>query len=119
MPRDLLETSLRGHLTRAELDRSLAELVPALEQAQDKVLVLIDCLEMKGYDLDARHAFVEWNGKWRTKIERVAIVTQNRVYHVVISAMALASGQAMRGFADHDAALAWAHDLPSPKAASR
>lgn len=118
MPRALLETSLRGHLTRAELDRSLALLVPALELAQDKVLV-IDCREMTGYDLDARHAFVEWNGKWRIKIERVAIVTTNRVYHVVITAMSLASGQAMRGFADHDAALAWAHDLPNPKAASR
>ena len=29
--------------------RSLAELVPALEQAPDKVLVLIDCREMQGY----------------------------------------------------------------------
>lgn len=119
MPRALLETSLRGHLTRAELDRSLALLEPALELAQDKVLVLIDCREMTGYDLDARHAFVEWNGKWRIKIERVAIVTTNRVYHVVITAMSLASGQAMRGFADHDAALAWAHGEPTPKAASR
>jgi hypothetical protein len=119
VPRVLLETSLRGHLTRAELERSLATLVPALEQAQDKQLVLIDCSEMAGYDLDARHAFVEWNGKWRTKIERVAIVTANRVYHVVISAMSLASGQAMRGFAEREAALAWAHDEPPRKTASR
>lgn len=110
MSRVLLETQLRGHLTRAELERSLATLVPALERATEKVLVLIDCREMAGYDLDARHAFVEWNSAWRPKIAKVAIVTTNRLYHVVISGMALASGQAMRGFAEHDAAVAWANE---------
>ncbi|MFV8752497.1 STAS/SEC14 domain-containing protein [Nannocystaceae bacterium ST9] len=110
MSPDVLDTQLRGHLTRDELDRSLGRLVPRLKRIEDKVAVLIDCREMSGYDLDARHAFVEWNSQWRSRIRKVAIVTSNRLYHVVIAGMALASGQAMRGFADEAQALAWARE---------
>ncbi len=112
---ELLVTELRGHLTRDELERSLARIVPELERVEAKVAVLIDCREMAGYDLDARHAFVEWNSRWRDRIHKVAIVTSNRLYHVVISGMALASGQAMRGFADAEQAEVWARVVARPR----
>jgi hypothetical protein len=41
-------------------------------------------------------------------VTRVAIVTSNRLYLLVIAAMSLASGQAMKGFTEHAEALAWA-----------
>jgi hypothetical protein len=107
---EVLEIQLRGHLTRHELDRSLARLTPQLEHVEGKAAVLIDCLEMADYDLDARHAFVEWNSQWRSRIRKVAIVTTNRLYHVVINGMALAAGQSMRGFAEYAPALAWARE---------
>lgn len=110
VPSEVLETQLRGHLTRDELDRSLARLTPQLEQVEGKGVVLIDCREMTGYDLDARHSFVEWNNQWRSRIRKVAIVTSNRLYHVVIAGMALAAGQSMRGFAEHEQARAWARE---------
>jgi hypothetical protein len=98
---------LVGHLTRAQLEQILGEIAELL-QVHELAPVLLDCLEMGGYDLDARHAFVEWNKQWKPHVSRVAIVTRNRLYHVVIATMSLASGQAMKGFADHDDALAWA-----------
>lgn len=98
---------LEGHLTRVELERVLGEIAEEL-QRREIAPVLIDCSTMDGYDLDARHAFVDWNKRWKSRVTRVAIVTSNRLYHVVIATMSLASGQAMKGFAEHEDALVWA-----------
>ena len=98
---------LEGHLTRAGLEQVLDGIAQQL-QTRERAPVLLDCTTMDGYDLDARHAFVDWNKQWKGRVERVAIVTPNRLYHVVIATMSLASGQAMKGFADHDEALHWA-----------
>ena len=56
---------------------------------------------------EARERFVEWNRQHRARLRAVAVVTENRMYHMVISAMAMASGQRMKGFATFDAAHAW------------
>jgi MFS superfamily sulfate permease-like transporter len=98
---------LEGHLTRAQLEQVLSDIAEQL-RTRGSAPVLLDCSAMDGYDLDARHAFVEWNKQWKTHVTRVAIVTSNRLYHVVIATMSLASGQAMKGFAQREDALAWA-----------
>lgn len=98
---------LEGHLTRTQLEQVLSEIAEHL-QVRELAPVLLDCSAMDGYDLDARHAFVEWNKQWKPQVMRVAIVTRNRLYHVVIATMSLASGQAMKGFAEFEEALAWA-----------
>jgi hypothetical protein len=97
---------LVGHLTEASLAASLAALEPSLGGARTPILV--DCRKMTDYDLAARHAFVRWNAAHRDKITRVGIVTENRLWWMVIHAMSLASGQAMKGFATVDEATAWA-----------
>lgn len=102
-----VEVHLEGHLSRDALERALERVVPHLSRAAGLAGLFIDCRGMTDYDLDARHAFVEWNRKWRPRVRRVAIVTSNRLYHMVIGGMALASGQAMRAFADADAARGW------------
>jgi hypothetical protein len=98
---------LDGHLTRDQLERVLDGIGEQLRR-RELAPVLLDCSAMDGYDLDARHAFVDWNKQWKAHVTRVAIVTHNRLYHVVIATMSLASGQAMKGFGEYDDALAWA-----------
>lgn len=105
-PEGFVTGALIGHLTRTQLQGVLEQMSMGLSTAWQRP-VLLDCSCMDGYDLDARHAFVEWNKKWREHISRVGIVTDNRVYHLVISAMSLASGQSMKGFAELSEAEAW------------
>ncbi|NVB38911.1 STAS/SEC14 domain-containing protein [Pseudenhygromyxa sp. WMMC2535] len=100
--------ALDGHLTAQQLERVLASMAEKLKLRSGPSPMVLDCRHMAGYDLDARHAFVDWNKLWRHQVSRVAIITQNRLYHVVIGAMSLASGQAMKGFAEEGEALAWA-----------
>ena len=106
-PVEPVSGAVEGHLTRAQLESALGEIGDKLAGLGFAPVVL-DCSRMDGYDLDARHAFVDWNKQWRDQISRVAIVTSNRLYHVVIATMSLASGQAMKGFATHDEAASWA-----------
>ncbi len=71
------------------------------------ISLLIDCRQMSGYDVEARSAFVAWNKRWRSRLHRVAILTENRLWHVLVSAMALASGQEMRAFFGRSDAERW------------
>lgn len=112
LPLAFIDGALEGHLTRIQLEGVLEAIGAGLPQ-EGTAPVVLDCSRMEGYDLDARHAFVEWNKRWRDHISRVAIVTSNRLYHVVIGAMSLASGQAMKGFAEREEAEAWAKGLPN------
>lgn len=98
---------LDGHLTRAQLDETLGTLGEQIASV-GLATVILDCSEMGGYDLDARHAFVDWNKRWRDQVVRVAIVTDNRLYHVVVATMSLAAGQAMKAFSSHSEAETWA-----------
>jgi MFS superfamily sulfate permease-like transporter len=108
-PSEPIIARLVGHLTRAQLEQVLAEVAEQLRE-REHTPVLLDCSAMDGYDLDARHAFVDWNKHWKAHVSRVAIVTSNRLYHVVIATMSLASGQAMKGFAEREQALGWARN---------
>ena len=105
-PAGFVTGALIGHLTRVQLQGVLEQMSMGLSTEEQRP-VLLDCSCMDGYDLDARHAFVEWNKQWREHISRVGIVTDNRVYHLVISAMSLASGQSMKGFGELSEAEAW------------
>lgn len=97
---------LVGHLTETSLAASLATLTPILSTSVGPVL--IDCRRMTSYDLAARHAFVRWSADTRGHVTRVGIVTENHLWWMVITAMSLASGQDMKGFAEPEQAEAWA-----------
>lgn len=103
----MVEIQLRGHLTDDSLRAAFLAVEPELEPQSGQYLVLIDCLEMHGYSLSARATFVEWNYNNKSRVLRVAIATSNSVWLMVISAMGLASGQRMRGFASRDLAKEW------------
>jgi hypothetical protein len=99
----IAQASLEGHLTQASLLRCLNAAV--FDQARS--CLLINCLPMTGYDLDARHTFVEWNKVHRARVAGVAIVTTKPAWQMVVAVMAMASGQQMRAFTTLDDALAW------------
>jgi hypothetical protein len=71
-----------------------------LETSSSKQRLLVDCSEMQDYDLEARHAFVELMAKHRSQLSAIAILTEKKLWHMVVSAMALASRTEMRAFAD-------------------
>jgi len=107
--RRVLELRLPGHLTLAALDDALKVLDTELARvpAATPVGLLIDAHEMSGYDADARARFVEWNGKVREKVLRVAIITERLLWHMVVAAMSVASRQTMRAFDRSDEGRRW------------
>ena len=62
---------------------------------------------MTGYDREAREEFVAWHRQSASHVVRVAVVTENMLWHLVVSAMALASGKAMKPFDSMAAAQNW------------
>lgn len=100
----MIVVRLQGHLTEAGLRSALAT---ATAGAVAPFPVLVDCLEMTSYDVAARHAFVEWNQAHKERVTSVAVVTDRSMWKIVVSAMAIASGQSMRAFDSRDRARAW------------
>lgn len=98
--------SLQGHLTEDALRSLLARIEPAL--LAEPCGLVIDSTQMTGYDDAARSLFVKWNAHNRSRIARVAIVTDKVLWRVVISAMGLASRQEMRPFTSLVEAQRWA-----------
>ncbi len=94
---------LRGRLTPFGLLDALSEL--SLEG--DLGALIFDCREMTDYEPEARELFVRWHRTHRGRIGAVAIVTDRPLWHLVISAMALASGQTMKAFSDLEDARRW------------
>ena len=93
-----------GHLDRTqvhvELGRAARELAPG-------GALIVDCREMTSYANDARESFIEWNKRHKSRIRRVAILTDNLLYRMVISTMRLMTDQDMRAFADEESANEW------------
>jgi hypothetical protein len=108
----VLEVVIRGQLTRDAMTGLLAPVSVAIKRTPDPCAVLVDCLAMTGYDLDARKIFVEWNAEHRRRVDRVAIVTDKQLWQLVITAMALASGQRMAPFSTRSAGREWAEGRP-------
>jgi hypothetical protein len=105
IPSPITEVKLTGHLTRAALEAALAGATAQVKA--ERYGLVINALEMDSYDLDARHAFVEWNRRERARVRGVAILTTKTLWHMVIAGMALASGQHMRPFNTVEPAHAW------------
>lgn len=110
--RKLPIVSLRGHLTEEALGSSLARIEPAL--LAERTGLVIDASQMTGYDDAARSLFVAWNARYRSRIARVAIVTDKVLWRVVISAMGLASRQEMKPFTSLSEAQRWASTAHAP-----
>ena len=108
-PTSVIGVDLVGHLSRAALEVALASARAQLASIPPDARcdLLVDALRMTDYDQDARTLFVSFNAETRERLRRVAILTDNRLYLMVIAAMSLAARQTMRAFSSRDAALAW------------
>ena len=93
-------------LDRAQLDAALAQLETAIER-EPAFQVVFDCTRMTGYTADARGHFVDWHRAHRARLGRVAIVTDNTLWHMVVATMSLASGRAMKCFQTVESAQTW------------
>jgi hypothetical protein len=107
---EVLTIRLTGHLTREAFEANFAGLhLPD----HGMMALVVDCLPMTGYDIDARHAFVEWNREHKARIRAVAVVTPKVIWQMVVGAMSLASGQTMKAFDTEPQALAWLETFQS------
>ena len=96
---------LVGHLDVAQLKVAIAKADELL--VGDDLRLLVDCAEMGDYDKDARELFTSWNAETRSRISKVAIVTDRKLWHMIVHAMAFASRQVMRPFGELNEAYAW------------
>jgi len=94
--------TLQGQLTR---DALALELRRAEAELREDSSMIVDCVAMEDYEPEARVLFVNWHRKHR--LQRVAVITENRLWHMLVSAMSLASGQRMRAFSEVPAAREW------------
>jgi hypothetical protein len=109
MPANLprVHATLTGHLTRDALEQALDGATQRLGQDFHQVALIVDCRTMTGYDGDARALFVDWNARSRSRTARLAVLTEKVLWHMVVGAMAVASGQRMKAFDSLEAADEW------------
>jgi hypothetical protein len=101
--------SLRGTLTVGTLTKALRDVEPGL-RVGSPIGVVVDALQMTGYEAAAREQFVSWHHQRRECISRVAVVTENRLWHMVVRAMSFAARVPMQPFRELGPAMAWARD---------
>lgn len=106
LPRTL-RLQLIGHLTEDSLTAALEPVITELQHLTGRGGLIVECLTMTGYDAAARSLFVSWNKLNRDRFNGIAILTKNRLWHMVISSMSLASGQKMKAFASVEEANVW------------
>ncbi len=104
----VVRVELSGHLTEQGLRQRLVGAGAELESLPEPRVLLVNCAAMTGYDAEARRLFMDWNAARKRRIAAVAVVTDKPLWHVVVSAMALASSQVMRAFDTEVDAEAWA-----------
>ena len=105
----VIAIELVGHLSADALESRLAPVRKQLAEADpdQRACLLVDAQRMTDYDHAARELFVRFGADHRKRVQRVAIVTDNKLWLMVIAAMSLASGQSMRGFATRELASDW------------
>ncbi|MCA9597975.1 MAG: hypothetical protein KC776_31905 [Myxococcales bacterium] len=102
--------TLRGHLTLVALESELRPLSERLAKGEPATLV-VDCLDMESYEVEARAAFIEFHKRWRPSLLGIAVLTRKVSWKGVVLAMAMASGTKMRAFDDPASARAWLSEL--------
>ncbi|MFK7984842.1 MAG: STAS/SEC14 domain-containing protein [Sandaracinaceae bacterium] len=102
---DVVVVAFESQLTGAAVESGLRGV---FRDGRAQARVVVDCRAMTGYSTEARERFVAWFRGHRHAIPRTAVVTDNTLWHMVVRAMALASQQEMRPFADLQEAKAWA-----------
>jgi hypothetical protein len=107
------EVILQGHLTAASLAQALGPVQDRIGARTENLRLLFDCRTMTGYDREARELFVNWHRRCSARGCRIAILLENPLWHLVVAAMALASGKQMKSFSDRPSAIGWLSLAPN------
>jgi hypothetical protein len=91
-------------LTLEALEQILAE-----ARVEDATTVVVDASEMRNYTPDARSRFIQFARALPPRT-RLGVVTDNTMWRMVISAMALAASREIRVFPDRVAARVWTEE---------
>jgi hypothetical protein len=98
----LCELDFSGHLTVAKLESELDRI-----DGHGEIGLLVDCSNMTGYDADARRGFMEWHRSAAAQVQRSAVVTDRRMWQMIVAAMAGASRIPLKAFSTHAEAREW------------
>lgn len=91
-------------------EQGVHESVQRAEETLDRLgraRLLIDSRRVERYEGEARDRIVRWARSQRDRVDRVAIVTDNVLWQMVLRTSSLSSSQAMRGFTDIEDAFDW------------
>jgi hypothetical protein len=95
-------------------DRSLRESLERAEETLDRLgraRLLLDCRLVETYAGDARNHLMSWSRAQGDRVDRVAIVTEQVLWSMVIRTSSIGTTQKMRPFADIDEAFDWLSGL--------
>lgn len=104
----LRELDFSGHLTVAKLESELGRIHEHGEAGE--IGLLVDCSNMTGYDADARRGFMDWHRSAAAQVQRSAVVTDRRMWQMIVAAMAGASRIPLKAFSTHAEAREWLSD---------
>jgi hypothetical protein len=98
---------LTGHLTEAALTQQLGKVRETDLLSVYKPGLIVDCRAMTGYDAQARELFTVWNARHRHRLMAVAVITENRLWHMILATMSMASKQQIKPFSRVQDAQLW------------
>ena len=103
---------VHGFLSEEVLKKLLAPVDAALaSDAKQPCTLLIDILGMQGYSPEARAAYVSWHRRSPANLCGVAVVTTNKLWHMVIAAIGITVP--LRAFDGRERAEQWLRELSS------
>ena len=102
-----LKIQLQGQLDGAAMREALDGLQAQLKDQPGPCCLIVDSLQMLGYDSDARSAFVSWIYAHRQQLSCVAVISNNKKWRSVIAVMSSMSQVRMRTFASVPESQSW------------
>lgn len=103
---ELVVIRLRGHLDAKQLSMEL-ERANSHRAGSGRFILVVDCLEMEGYDTEARRSFTAWHADSGHDVEMTVVLTDRILWHTMVSAMSVAARKPMRAFKTRADAEVW------------
>jgi hypothetical protein len=111
----VLTVVVEGYLSEEELVKRLAPVDAELARFPTAPYgVVVDILRMTGYSPEARSAYIAWHQRLRDNIKGVAVVTNNMLWRMVITAIGLTVP--LRAFDANQDAVRWLQSLGQRRA---
>lgn len=97
----------KGQLSVTAVEQSMRVLDDALRNAPEGVNLVVNCLAMEGYDAEARRAFQQSVGGRLGSLRHVAVITDRKLWPMIVATMSAMTRVPMRSFGDVQEAEVW------------